>query len=350
MIVQSPHRPLVILKSKKEGKYGRRHKVEYDNVPPINQITDHLRRYNEFLCRFQIDVPDTVKGLIRAEAKDRKKELLDAFEFGDLDSDDPSFRIIDFQATKLHRVFNDVDPENVSLDYGGRFYGGWWQSVKKTHRPCITIDGEPTVEYDYSSFHPRMLYHYMDLPAYGDLYVIPALIEAANGFDPAKLRKTTKKLLNILINATRRQITRNLKRPREELLDHWEIELPDHLSVTDVIKMIEEHHAPIRAHFGTRAGLWLQRLDSRICEYILVAGMNDWIPVLPIHDSFVVRKQDANWVHIKMIEAYRELLGDHRPKIERVGNYQSPLLGTHKPRKENLYAPSFEEIMMHCKG
>ena len=65
-------------------------------------------------------------------------EITDA-EFGDLQrrlqSDpDPEKQPIDFTKRMLYRPFN-----NGSFEEGGRFYGGWWQSVPKEFRPSITI-------------------------------------------------------------------------------------------------------------------------------------------------------------------------------------------------------------------
>jgi len=51
----------------------------------------------------------------------------------------------------LHRVFNG------SMSLGGRFYGSAHQTMKKQYRQRITIDGEPTVELDYSALHPNLL-------------------------------------------------------------------------------------------------------------------------------------------------------------------------------------------------
>jgi hypothetical protein len=53
---------------------------------------------------------------------------------------------------QLYRVFN-----NGTFEQGGRFHGGWWQYVRKTVRPSILINGQATVEVDYSGFNPAVL-------------------------------------------------------------------------------------------------------------------------------------------------------------------------------------------------
>ena len=53
----------------------------------------------------------------------------------------------------VRRIFN-----NGSFDEGGRFYGGWWQSIPREFRKHITINHKPTEEVDYSGHHLRILY------------------------------------------------------------------------------------------------------------------------------------------------------------------------------------------------
>lgn len=65
--------------------------------------------------------------------------------------------------TQLHRVFN-----NSSFNDGGRFYGAQYQRLNSTERSRIMINGNPTMEIDYSSLHPNMLYHINNIDYHGD--------------------------------------------------------------------------------------------------------------------------------------------------------------------------------------
>ena len=57
---------------------------------------------------------------------------------------------------------------------GGRFYGGWWQSLPSKFRPHITIDGQKTSEVDFSTMSLRILYakENIQIPDNRDLYDI----------------------------------------------------------------------------------------------------------------------------------------------------------------------------------
>jgi hypothetical protein len=81
---------------------------------------------------------------------------------------DPNKGSLDFSNRNLRRVFN-----NGSWEDGGRFYGGWWQAIPKKYRRHIQIEGKQTVEWDYSSIHPTILYAMEGHPAPSDAYDIP---------------------------------------------------------------------------------------------------------------------------------------------------------------------------------
>jgi hypothetical protein len=53
---------------------------------------------------------------------------------------------------KVYRLFNN------SFSQGGRHYGLWIQNIPKNRRAEIILNGEATVEKDYTNLHPRLLY------------------------------------------------------------------------------------------------------------------------------------------------------------------------------------------------
>ncbi|MGR5070441.1 hypothetical protein [Vibrio alfacsensis] len=92
----------------------------------------------------------------------------------------------------LHRVFN-----LKKLDLGGRFYGSDHQSLLKSERKQLLIDGQPTVEPDFKSLHPCMLYAWEGIqldPLQDDPYTV-------DGFP----RDMVKLAMLVLVNAKRPQ-------------------------------------------------------------------------------------------------------------------------------------------------
>jgi hypothetical protein len=207
----------------------------------------------------------------------------------------------------LYRQFN-----NGSFEQGGRLYGGWWINTPKALRRKITINGEPTVELDFSGCAIRMLYHERGLDYQGDPYRLEAIsaYEAKQGLPPNHFREGVKAITQALIN------DQNGKEPEQ-------IQLPDGLSFrpgfkrSEVRRMIEGKHAPIADAFGTGAGLRLQRLDSDLALAIVSELRNQGVLALPIHDSFLVSREHKYKTGVLMSRLYRDKFG-FNPMIKEI--------------------------------
>ena len=201
--------------------------------------------------------------------------------------------------TDLYRSFN-----NSCFEEGGRLYGGWWIGAPKALRGKITINGQPTVELDFSGCAPRMLYHERGLDYRDDPYRLEviAAYEQKEGLKADHFREGIKAMMQALIN------DRDKGKPER-------IRLPDGLSFRpgfsrpEVRKIIEEKHAPIAGAFGTGAGLRLQRIDSDLALRIVTELREAGIAALPIHDSFIVKSSCGEQLRNKMIESYNRMFG-----------------------------------------
>ena len=63
-----------------------------------------------------------------------------------------------------------------------------------------------------------------------------------------------------------------------------------------LIAALQEKHAPIGRFFGSGMGLDLQRHDSDIAESIIRDLLRRDVPVLPIHDSFIVEERHKGFL------------------------------------------------------
>lgn len=214
----------------------------------------------------------------------------------DLPSPDDAPGESDLTAVALRRQFNG------SFDLHGRFYGGWWQNVEEAQRSKISINGAATVELDYGSFVPRVLYHWAGVAFPGDAYAIPEIMAAAeaDGMAWEAVRPVVKKVFNFMLNAKRRGGHMG-SRAFEGL--------PPSITRAEAIAAIERAHESIKHHFFKQEYFVLQKLDSDICEAVMVAGVDAGIVVLPIHDSFIVESSKEEWLRSEMTKAYREKLG-----------------------------------------
>jgi hypothetical protein len=193
------------------------------------------------------------------------------------------------QWNQLHRVFTE------DLENGGRFYGATVHGLCKELRSHLYLDGCPTSELDYSGLHLRMLYHREGLDYEEDPY----------GYSDSDERPYAKLIALVAINKQtgRGMINAMRKTFAENGLDR----APDH-EIDRMITQFEQAHARIKKYFCSDIGLRLQNLDSRITSLILEWGLERDIPVLPVHDSYIVPVSYKQELYEIMTQAYRKVM------------------------------------------
>ena len=204
----------------------------------------------------------------------------------------------------LRAIFN-----NESWDEGGRLYavltkyGVNYQDIPSDYRNTITIDGRPTVELDYGSLHISML------------YAAEGIVTSADAYDIEGLpRDFVKKAILVIINAdnrtaalkslendSRSMMNRTLLSEKKSRLKRAYCECEN---FDEALSAIEHHHSPIAKYFYTGYGIKLQNKDSAIALEILNAFVDSDIPILPVHDSFIVEQSQENNLRKVMEETY----------------------------------------------
>ena len=229
----------------------RKKNIPYSDTPAISHMRDNLEKINKKLTDSFVTLKCTdeeFKELFkRASGKSGRGRAT-----------------IDFTSNSLHRVFNE------NFEWGGRFYGGWWQEIPKEFRKFIEVGRKYTVELDYSGHHFRILYAKEGVSAPADPYEI-------SGFDRSDLKTVSV----IMLNATSRRGAIAAAKKKA-------VKKPGAL-----VKAIERGHASIAHYFYTGVGRELQRMDSDIAEEVMLKMLERGAVVLPIHDSFIVRASYA---------------------------------------------------------
>jgi hypothetical protein len=257
--------------------------IRYEDNDETNALRNRLNQWNEFLAsNFHVDLLLTDDEILEVFSELQDRREVEEF-YGDL-GDPPS--VVELTKTRLRRIFN-----HSRFDRGGRFYGGWWQTIPSRFRRRITVNCVPTIEVDYSTLHPAMLYAEEGLHLPGDAYAI-------DGIDP-RHRKLIKKTLLRLINATADQ---NIERPREHAL-------PEGWTWQDVQQALIEKHQPIARHLRSGAGLRLMRKDSDIAAQVMRNMHLRNLPVLPVHDSFLTYAGSGGVLAGEMLDSYEETTG-----------------------------------------
>ena len=201
-------------------------------------------------------------------------------------------------AIAYRRIFN------VDYQHGGRFYGPWWQGIPRDLRKHITINGFPVVELDYESIHPTILYLREGIPPKQDPYVVEPYGEP--------YRAVFKKMLNMAINAESSTAAKGAL--RMAIVEDCKLNRVFHKCtfnewLNPAWEAMRKFHEPINKYLGSGAGLELQRIDSDIAEYVTLKMKQQGIPVLGVHDSFVVPNVHEHALEAAMVEASKVIVG-----------------------------------------
>lgn len=209
-----------------------------------------------------------------------------------------------FDDYQVYRVFN-----NSSFTQGGRFYGAWWINLASELRPQITINDEATAELDFQAQHVYLMYG-LEGVSYLEKKEDPYELDGYH-------RNTVKKAILTAINTT--NMTGAFRACLKELKDKYgsAVGSVDHFTYVSpvdtkagyerLINAFLAKHPPLRKYLHTNIGNKLMYLDSQICSHILDLMTERELPVLPIHDSFVLRKDDQNELIIAATAAYQKV-------------------------------------------
>ena len=307
MIYRIPDEELVILKKRVGLK--KRIPIDYEETEETTAMRDVLIKYNERLERTYIDID--LRGYEPPDGKELR---------------------IDTTNKRVRRIFS-----NETFEDGGRFYGGWWQNIPKDLRKRIVIDesNKTVIERDFKAIHINLLYHRSGIDffaTYGenaDPYTLDHMTELRGTPEFDKWRNFYKKLLLICINKRRKRgvaavILKEINNPESD--DEYPV-----LSEEDVVGAIEafeERHAPIRSYFYSGIGLKLQKVDSIIAERVIKHFIEEYLPVLCVHDSFIIANRDS----LKLEEVFTSCMQD---VLDELGDEWNNVRCTITPRSKD---------------
>ena len=181
-------------------------------------------------------------------------------------------------------------------------------SCTQALRQHITLNGEPVVELDYRSLHPSLLFRREGL----DLDFDPYLPPPWQGQD---IRNLGKRTFNRLLNRTVANPAKRLKlraAPGDLAVLGRKVKFASYCdSLTYQLRGIAHR-------FGTGEGVRLQYADSELALSVMTAMEAEGVPILPVHDSFIVPQQYEEALHLAMLDAFFSRYGDV-PDIERKG-------------------------------
>lgn len=183
--------------------------------------------------------------------------------------------------TDLHAVFSKGSFEKNGRLYTGRF---GYQNLPREDRSELRINGQRTVELDFSALHPRLLYAMKGIQYDNDPYTAIT--------DDPTLRAILKILLLAIFN-TEYQYKAVRAGNHVIINDHklyLDIEKSGH-TIKQLVEMFKTTHEPIADYFFTGQGLRLMNIDSQIALGVLSHFADKKEACLCIHDSFIVEER-----------------------------------------------------------
>lgn len=274
---------------------GRKQDVDIVDTMQTEKLRAEVRLVNECLAQADIRLNLSAGNLVRLQHRMgwRRK----------------NFRL-ELHGTTYRRVYNQIgdDPE---FRFGGRWYGHWCLSIPSEYRTFITINGEQTVELDYSGMHIRMLYDLesKSQPA-GDMYSYPGCNSGK------KARVVRKIILQTIINADSKP--KAYLGAEKAIRDATDLPAVNKWDVIDIANKLMCRHNAIKASFCSGAGLGLQHHDAEIVRDVMLDLVREGIPCLPVHDSVIVGASHEKRLRELMEQHYGCRMGA-KPVIDRKG-------------------------------
>jgi hypothetical protein len=288
----------VIEKDADEREIQSSVELEYkdEDVPfDIHTARELLKSYNSLLRLTQVDIASSDSPLVTSEHFNRKLKGYETRRVS-LRHDNKFVRRIFYRG-------------NWSL--GGRYHGGWWQQVPSELRKDILINDQHTVEVDYSGFHVSIAYGLEGLQPPEDPYTLEIRLEPLT---PKQQRSDVKLLVLTAINAKGLKSAFNAfrdERNREQrhLPEDQKISYKNEMLKLLLDQFVEENK-PIEHYLCTDRGVELMAIDGRITARIIEHFTRKKIPVLTVHDSYVIQSQYEQELMDQMVYSTRAEIGD----------------------------------------
>ena len=278
---------VIILRDiKEDGKAGK--EVEYEDSNFTNSIRKDLQAYNKLLQASFIDIATLETPLIHRD---------------DADKSEVPVRVHRDQAW-LRRVFSR---KNWSMN--GRFYGGWWQQINSAWRSRIFIDDQPTIEVDFKGLHVAMLYAQSGSEMMHDPYDVS--VEDLMPIPPQILRTLIKRLALTAINA--REKPSAYKAFRDGFpKGHMGKSLSDK-ALDQLLSAFLKVNPLLEEFLFSDQGIQLMYQDSLISNKVHRHFTSIGVPVLSVHDSYIIDHMRIDELRAVMADASKSVVGISLP-------------------------------------
>jgi hypothetical protein len=222
---------------------------------------------------------------------------------------------------------------------GGRLYLGGVQTLKASNRlKHIKLNNNPVVELDYSSQHPNFLYQLNNnllgreeftkealgkhfTPYGADVYDLVTIEQSCidemtklhgKPYDP--IRALCKSALMMCINTTSRKsaagaLRKAIEEDREKDFSTRKFHGATISKYAEFCQRLADHNDTIKGGLFIGYGLILQMYDSMIALNVVGTFVDQGLPILSYHDSFIVEEENEDFLRETMAHAWGHVMG-----------------------------------------
>lgn len=257
---------------------------DYQDTEDTNRMRGELQAYNRVLANSFIDLPSLEEAMVE------RTDL-----YGKV------FRqALDHHHHFVRRIFS-----RGSWELNGRFYGAWWQLVPSALRRGIYINDTPTVEVDFKGLHVSLLSAEQGVELEGDPYLLRGLV--LPGVPALLLRALVKQLVLTALNAKDR------KSAFQSFREGWPAshygKTMTNEELTFLLDAFTTQHPHLRDLVCADQGIRLMNVDARIAEMVHRHFTDQGVPVLSVHDSFIIDYTRVGELKRVMADASAALVG-----------------------------------------
>jgi hypothetical protein len=277
---------IIILRDEKDvHRVGKQ--LEYADTDQTNAMREELKAYNDLLQSSSIDIATLQRPIIVIDPDLQVSNV-----------------VIHPDNSRSRRVFSRAD-----WSMNGRFYGGWWQRVNDDWRSKIFIDDQPTIEVDFKGLHVAMLYAQAGEEMLVDPYAVSR--DLFLSFPPELLRKLVKRLVLTAINAKEKSSAYRAFREGFST-DHVGKSMTN--KDLDILLDAFLTRNPILSDFLFQdKGIHLMYLDSQITAHVHRHFTKQGVPILSVHDSYIIDHMKVAEMREVMAEASEAVMGRALP-------------------------------------
>ena len=280
-IYKNPDREVIILRNSEVDEFGEglgsSAPIEYAETADTEAMRLQVRAYNELLAKHHIDLGSAESPIVKITFWDKRLKRVQ------------EQNIVIGQHNKfVYRVFS-----RGSFDCHGRFYGGWWTRIPSEMRKDIFIDGQPTHEVDFKALHVHLLSAKSGVLLPADPYRLEQPV--VDGISIQEQRAWMKALILHSMNAKSQKGA--FKAFRYEAEAGTAMRRATDLDLQRLLTAFTDSYPHLEQYLCSDQGIYLMRQDSDIAAEVIRLMTRQGIPVLCVHDSFIV--DVFHWVELR---------------------------------------------------